>query len=119
MIGTAPRQVIGVPEEIEGFPDILDSLSALHPITETRNDRSVKAFVLTGLALAGFLGMTWARQPQVAITLAVLVSGAVLWFIVYLRRSPNVSLRSKRAAWWYLILVGVCLLKILQVLRSS
>jgi multisubunit Na+/H+ antiporter MnhB subunit len=116
VVGAAPRQVIGIPEDIEGFPEILTTLTALHPITETRNDRSVKSFVLSLLVLVAFLAMAWARQPQIAIALAVLVSAAVLWLIVYIQRSPNTSHRVKRSSWWYLIIVGVCLLKILQIL---
>lgn len=115
VIGKAPRQVIGIPEDIDGFPEILATLTALQPVTETRNDRSVKSFVLTLAVLAAFLGMGWSQQREIAIPLAVLVSAAVLWLIVYMQRSPNVSLRVKRSSWWYLILVGVCVLKVLQM----
>jgi len=113
--GTAPRQVVGIPEDIEGFPEILATLSALHPITETRSDRSVKSFMFSLLVLAAFLAMAWTQRPQVAIALAMLVSASVLWLVVYIQRSPNTSRRVKRGSWWYLIFVAISLLKILQV----
>jgi hypothetical protein len=116
VIGASRQQVIGIPEDIEGFPEILATLSALHPISETSSDRSVKSFLITLLVLAAFLGMAASPSPQVAIPLAVLVIGAVLWFILYIQRSPNVSHRAKRQSWFYLILVGICVLKILMML---
>lgn len=119
VIGASRQQLIAIPEDIEGFPEILATLSAIHPITETRCDRSVKSFVYQLIGLAAFLGMAWSTTPKIAIPLAALVIGAVVWFIVYIQRNPNASHRARRQSWFYLTLVGVCLLKILIVLRRG
>jgi hypothetical protein len=115
--GQSQQRAIGIPEDIEHFPEILATLSALHPVAETRKDRSVTSFVFLFCLLAAFLGMTYAPTPQIAIPLAVLVMGALVWAIVYLSRSPFATRRARRQVWLYLFLIGVCVLKILVALH--
>jgi len=115
--GQSRQRALGIPEDIEHFPEILATLSALHPIVETRNDRSVKSFLFMLLGLAAFLAMAWAPTPQIAIPLALLVTAALVWLIIYIRRSPNVNNRARSQAWLYLILIGICVLKVFSVLH--
>jgi NADH:ubiquinone oxidoreductase subunit 6 (subunit J) len=117
VLGNSSQRAIGIPEEIERFPEVVATLSAIRPVTETRNDRSVKAFVFTLLGLAAFFGMAWAPTPQIAIPLAVLVSGALVWLFIYIQRNPNVNHRARRQSWIYLFLIVICLLKVLAVLH--
>jgi len=111
--GTTRQRVLGIPKDIEQFPEIFSTLAAIRPITETRSDRSLKSFLLILVTMAAFMGMAWSTSPRIVIPLAVFVIGVVLWTIVMFQRSPNASHRAKRQSWFYLILVGVCILKLL------
>ena len=53
------------------------------------------------------------------VPLAVVVATLLVWLFVFIQRSPNVSYRSKRVSWLYLLFLGVCVLKVLSLLKST
>jgi CDP-diglyceride synthetase len=69
-----------------------------------------------GLGFAAYLVMLWSRSPWLVVPLALGVSALLLWLIVFIQRSPNVTLRAKRTGWLYLLFVLTCGLKVLAVI---
>jgi CDP-diglyceride synthetase len=58
------------------------------------------------------MAMLWSRSPWIVLPMGAVVAGLMLWLIVFMQRSPNVSRRGKRVAWLYLFLVLMCAFKI-------
>lgn len=116
VIGTDKLQVIGIPEGIERPDEVLQIVTALAPVTPPSGDRALRTSVLMALGFAAYLAMLWATTPWIVVPLALGVSALLLWLIVFMQRSPNVTLRAKRTGWLYLIFVLTCGLKVLAVI---
>lgn len=115
VIGNVKYQVIGIPESIENFPEVLAAISQIGPPEQQKRDRSLKSTLVMAGGGAAFLLMLWSRSPIIVVPLAAGVSGLLIWLFIFLQRSPNALRRSKRASWLYLFLTLICLLKVLQV----
>jgi hypothetical protein len=115
VIGTAKHQVIGIPECIERKDEVFQAVTALAPVTSSGSDRALRKNVLMALGFAAYLWMLWAQSPWVVVPLATAVSALILWLVTFMQRSPNITLRAKRAGWIYLIFVVTCGLKVLAV----
>jgi len=112
VIGLQKRNVIGIPESIESFPDVLQTVSTLAPVTTLHRDRSVRGTLYTIVGGVSYMAMLWSRSPWIVLPMGALVAGLMLWLIVFMQRSPNVSRRGKRVAWLYLFLVLMCAFKV-------
>jgi hypothetical protein len=119
VIGSAKYKVIGIPESIENFDEVLAAVSKIAPIANPKRDRSLKQFSIMASGFAAYMVMLWSHSWQVVLPLAVIVSGYLVWLFVYMQRSPNVLRRNKRASWVYLIFTVICVLKVLEVLGSK
>jgi len=115
-VGTVKHQVIGIPEGIEHLDEVLQTVTTLAPVTPRGSDRALRTNVLMGLGFAAYVGMLWATSLWIVVLLAMAVSTLVLWLIAFMQRSPNVTLRAKRAGWLYLIFVLTCGLKVLATI---
>jgi hypothetical protein len=116
VVGKDKLQVIGIPEGIEHRDEVVQIVTALAPVTAPGSDRVLRANVLMGLGFAAYLVMLWSRSPWLVVPLALGVSALLLWLIVFIQRSPNVTLRAKRTGWLYLLFVLTCGLKVLAVI---
>lgn len=116
VIGSDKLQVIGIPEGIEHPDEVLQIVTALAPVTSPRSDRALRTNVLLALGFAAYLAMLWATSPWIVVPLATAISALIFWFVVFMRRSSNVTRRAKRAGWLYLIFVLTCGLKVLAVI---
>ena len=103
VVGAQRYHVIAIPESIENFPEILQSVTGLALLTLRRDDQRVKTLVCTALGFAVWLTVLWSKSPWVVIPLALLFAGALVWLFAFIQRSPNTSLRSKRFSWLYLL----------------
>jgi hypothetical protein len=116
VIGRDKLQVIGIPEGIEHPDEVLQIVTALAPVTPPSSDRALRTNVLMAVGFAAYLMMLWATSLWVVVPLWLGVSALLLWLIVFMQRSPNVTLRAKRTGWLYLIFVLTCGLKVLTVI---
>ena len=114
--GSSAQRILLIPESIERFPEILATLAALQPITETRSDRSVKSTFLVAIIMGGFLLMLWTPNPTLVIAAAILVLATVLYAFAHTIRNPNATHRARREAWLYLLPAALCLWKLLSAL---
>jgi uncharacterized integral membrane protein len=118
VIGPRKLQVIGIPESIESFDEVLSTLARVSPIVEQSGDRALRINVATGLAFAGYLLMLWARSPLIVLPLAVAISGLLIWLVAYIQRNPNVSRKAKRTGWIYLVGILFCVLKAVDAIQA-
>jgi hypothetical protein len=116
VIGNARYQVIGIPESVEDFQEVFETVSRIGPITNPKRDRSLKTAGLMACGFVAYMVMLWSHSPQIVLPLAAGVSVFLIWYFVYLQRNPNVLRRTKRTSWFYLVFVLVCGLKVLEVL---
>jgi hypothetical protein len=116
VIGKTRYQVIGIPESIEQFEEILDLVTPLAPVTPPRADRALRANITMGLGFAAYMGMPWSNSPWIVFPLAAAVTALLVWRFVVLQRSPNVTRSARRTGWLYLIFVVTCRLKVLQTI---
>ena len=119
VIGNRKRDVIGIPEGLDNFSDVLLQVSNVFPAKRLGRDRTIRNTLLTALGFSAYLLMLWMRNARIVIPLAVIVATLLVWLFVFIQRSPNASYRSKRVSWLYLIFLGVCALKVLSLLAST
>ena len=115
-VGTQKYHVIGIPEEIENFPEILRNVTGLAPVTIRKDDQRVKTLAGTALGFAMWLAMLWSKSVWIVIPLALVLAGFLIWLFVFIQRSPNTSLRSKRVSWLYLLFVLISGMKALEAI---
>jgi hypothetical protein len=119
VIGSTKRNVIGIPDGLENFSDVLLDLSNIFPANRLSRDNTIRNTFLTGLGFGAYLLMLWLRTPRIVIPLAAAVAILLVWLFVFIQRSPNVSYRSKRLSWLYLLFLGICALKVLSLFTST
>ncbi len=116
VIGNGLYQVIGIPEDIEKFPEILEIVSRIAPAAKLKRDQSLKSSLLMLAGFAAYMIMLWSHAAWIVVPLATAVSVLLIWLVVFMQRSPNVPRRSKKTSWLYLFFVLLCVARILQVL---
>jgi hypothetical protein len=116
VIGVNKFQMIGIPEGIEHFDEVMVTITALAPVTAPRSNRALRINALTGFGFAGYMVMLWSRSPWVVVPLAAALSALLIWVVVFMQRSPNVARQSRRTAWLYLLGILTCGLKVLATI---
>jgi hypothetical protein len=116
VVGRERYQVIGIPESIENFEEVLQAVSRIAPPRNLTRDRSLKNAVLLAGGFLAYMVMLWTDSPRVVLPLALAVSAVLIWLFVYIQKSPNVTRGSKRISWLYLVFVTLCALKALSAL---
>jgi hypothetical protein len=114
VIGTEKYQVIGIPASVENFGEILNAVSQIAPSTNLKRDRSIRNVALLACGFGAYTVMLWTPSPKVALPFALIVSGLLIWLVVYTQRSPNVALKNKRVSWFYLAFLMISILKALD-----
>lgn len=115
VVGNGRYQVIGIPESIENFAEILAIVSRLAPPEKLDRDKSLKSSLWMLIGFAAYMIMLWSRSPWIVVPLAAAVTALLIWLFLYMQRSPNVLSRNKRISWLYLFFALLCLARILQV----
>jgi len=115
VVGNERYQVIGIPENIENFADILAIVSRIASPEKLNRDRSLKSSLWMLAGFAAYMVMLWSRSPWIVVPLAAGVSALLMWLFLFMQRSPNVLSRNKKISWLYLFLALLCLARILQV----
>lgn len=115
VVGKERFQVIGIPESIENFADILAIVSSIAPPATLNRDRSVKSSLWMLSGCAAYLIMLWSHSPWIVVPLAAVVSALLIWLFLFTQKSPNVLSRNRKISWLYLFFALLCLARILQV----
>lgn len=115
VIGNNRFDVIGIPESVENFEDVLAVVSQISPPAKLARDQSLKSGVWMLVGFAAYMMMLWSRSPWIVVPLAAAVSALLIWLFLYMQKSPNVSRRNKRLSWLYLFFALLCVTRILQV----
>jgi hypothetical protein len=118
VIGTPKRNIISIPEGIEGFSEILAAVSSIRPVEERRLGQWQKTRLFMATALIGYTTMLWATNPMVVIPLSIGMASVIIWIFFWLRRNPNLSHRMKRFAWYFLLFLVICGMKLLVAVTS-
>lgn len=117
VIGTAKSQVIVIPEAIEHFEQVLETLSSVHPIrVRTAQPRWRLRAMAAGLLV--YITMIWSTSPIVVIPLSLAMSLVLVWAFFWIQRNPNIPLSRKRIAWIYWLFFVVCVLKLFVAVSS-
>ena len=116
VVGNERYQIIGIPESVENFADVLAFVSQITPPVQLNRDQSLKSSLWMLGGFAAYMIMLWSRSRWIVIPLAVAVTALLIWLFLYMQKSPNVLRRNKRLSWLYLFFVFLCLLRVLQVL---
>jgi len=115
VVGKDTGNVIGIPEGIEDFEGVLNTVSGIVPVTLAKRDRSLKSSLLMAFGFTAYLFMLWSHSRLLVLFFAILVSSLLIWLFVFMQTSPNVLRRNKRISWMYLAFIAVSVLKVLEV----
>lgn len=119
VIGKTKGRVIAIPESIDRFDQVLETVSTLRPVRVRTFEewQKYRAFMAAGLVL--FMIMLWATSPFVVIPLSLLMGSVTVWVFFWIRRNPNISIKQKRISWTYWLFFLVCILKLLAAVGNS
>ena len=118
VIGKRAGQVISIPEGIEQFEQVLSAVSSVRPIEVRRLQQWQKYRLFMAAALILFMTMLWSTTPAVVIPLSIAMAGLIVWTFLWIRRNPNLMRRTKIIAWFYLLFLLMCGLKLLVAIDS-
>ena len=116
VIGNRKQHVIGIPEGIENLEEVLRAVSAAHPVTLRSGEFGRSRILYMAGGAAAFLTMLWSKSIFLATLLAIGLSATILWAVWSVQRSPNASRQTRRASWWYLLVLIPCVAKIFESL---
>jgi hypothetical protein len=113
VIGNPRSRAIAIPEGIDQFDQVLETVSSIRPVRVRTIEQWHKnlAFMAAGLLL--FVIMLWATSPAIVVPLSLTMGSAIVWVFFWIRRSPNIPESRKRIAWIYWLFFLVCGLKLL------
>jgi hypothetical protein len=114
IIGKSKQHVIGIPESIENFEEVLQIVSGIQPLTLRSGELWRRPIFYMAAGAVAFVTMVWSRSSILFTPLAVGLSIMVLWTFWSVRRNPNASRQTRRAVWWYLLILIPCLQKMLE-----
>jgi hypothetical protein len=112
VIGKTKSRAIAIPEGIDHFDQVLETVSSLRPVRVRTIEQwqKYRAFMAAGLLL--YVIMLWATAPVVVIPLSLAMGSVIVWVFFWIRRSPNISGSRKRIAWIYWLFFVTCVLKL-------
>jgi len=119
VIGKTKGRVIAIPEGIDHFDQVLETVSSLRPVRVRTIEQwqKYRAFMAAGLLL--FIILLWSTSPVVVIPLSLAMGSVIVWVFFWIRRNPNIPLSSKRIAWIYWLFFAMCVLKLFVAVFES
>lgn len=111
VIGKTKSRAIAIPEGIDRFDQVLETVSSLRPVRARTIEQwqQYRAFMGAGLLL--YVIMLWAKSPVVVIPLSLAMGSAIVWVFFWIQQNPNIPIRHKRIAWIYWLFFSACVLK--------
>ncbi len=119
VIGKTKSRVIAIPEGIDRFDQVLETVSSLRPVRVRTIEQwhKYRASMAAGLLL--YVVMIWATSPAVVIPLSLVMGSVVVWVFFWIRRNPYFSINQKRIAWIYWLFFLMCILKLLVAVDGT
>jgi len=119
VIGKSKSQVIAIPEGIDQFGEVLNSISSISPVRVRTIEPWQKYRALMAALLLLFVIMIWATSPIVVIPLALAMGSVIVWVFFWIRRNPNIPRGTKRIAWSCWLYFAICFLKFLVAVGGA
>ena len=118
VIGTTKSRVIAIPEGIDHFDQVLETVSSLHPVRVRTIEtwQKYRAFMAAGLLL--YITMLWSTSPVIIIPLSLAMGSVIVWVFFWIRRNPNIPATRKRIDWVYWLFFVMCVLKLFVAVSS-
>ena len=119
VIGKSKGHVIAIPEGIDRFDQVLETVSSIRPVRVRTIEQwqKYRAFMAAGLLL--YVVMIWATSPAVVIPLSLVMGSVIVWVFFWIRRNPYCSTNQKRIAWIYWLFFLMCILKLLVAVDGT
>lgn len=118
VIGKTKSRAIAIPEGIDHFDQVLETVSSIRPVRVRTIEQwqKYRAFMAAGLLL--YVIMLWATSPVVVIPLSLAMGSVIVWVFFWIRRNPNIPGSRKRIAWIYWLFFVMCVLKLFAAVSS-
>jgi hypothetical protein len=118
VIGKTKSRAIAIPESIDHFDQVLETVNFLRPVRVRTIEQwqKYRAFMAAGLPI--WIIMLWATSPIVVIPLSLVMGSVAAWVFFWIR-NPNLSTKQKRIAWIYWLFFLVCILKLLVAVDGT
>jgi hypothetical protein len=113
VIGKTKSRAIAIPEGIDHFDQVLETVSSIRPVRVRTIEQWQKYRAFMAAALLLYVIMLWATSPVVVIPLSLAMGSVIVWVFFWIRRNPNLPVSRKRIAWMYWLFFLVCVLKLL------
>jgi len=119
VIGPHRLQVIGIPEGIDRFDDVWQTLSSLAPVNPLTSIQRSYFTIGSAAGAALFLAALWVRSPELSLILLLSFIALAGWALAITVRSPNVTRKGRRnGVMLYSWLILLCLLKVVSVVAD-
>jgi hypothetical protein len=118
VIGKTKSRAIAIPEGIDHFDQVLETVSSIRPVRVRTIEQwqKYRAFMAAGLLL--YVIMLWATSPVVVIPLSLAMGSVIVWLFFWIRRNPNIPGSRKRIAWIYWLFFVMCVIKLFVAVSS-
>jgi hypothetical protein len=118
VIGKTKSRAIAIPEGIDNFDQVLETVSSLSPVRMRTVEQwqKYRAFMAAGLLL--YVIMLWATSAVVVIPLSLAIGSVIVWVFFWIRRNPNIPESRKRIAWIYWLFFVMCVLKLFAAVEG-
>jgi hypothetical protein len=118
VIGKTKSRVIAIPEAIDHFDQVLETVSSLRPVRVRTIEQWQKYRVFMAAGLLLFITLLWSTSPVVVIPLSLAMGSVIVWVFLWIRRHPNIPITQKRIAWTYWAFFLICILKLLVAVEG-
>jgi hypothetical protein len=119
VIGKTKSRAIAIPDGIDHFDQVLETVSSLRPVRLRTIEQWQKYRVFMAAGLLLFMIMLWATSPVVVIPLSLVMGSVIVWVFFWIRRNPNIPESRKRIAWIYWLFFVVCVLKLFVAVAEA
>lgn len=105
--GKETGDLIGVPPQIDNYPQLEEILNRIQPITIKNKLPFLQKYPsLTGLLTVGLMFCVYVVNNKLIVGLAgVTLVSFMVWSLIKIQNSKNVDSKTKKNAWWVLIVL--------------
>jgi len=115
-----PRDVIGVPVQIENYNELEQLLNEIVLITEKRETLIEKYKIVISILILGALVTVNGVQNKFIVAAAGIISiGILIWSLLEIQRNKNVDNKTRRNSWIILIVVASIIGRVIVTLTSE
>jgi hypothetical protein len=112
VIGNAYSRVIAIPEGIDHFDQVLETVASVRPVRVRKIEQWQKYRAFMAAMLLLFIILLWSTSPVVVIPLSLAMGSLIVWVFFWIRRNPNIPGSRRWIAWIYWLFFVACALKL-------